>query len=58
MCDNSTSAMSDAILEVIDGQQRITSLSILLITLYEKLCKYKEQLDEDQKTDLNNIKRE
>lgn len=56
--DNSTSAMSDAILEVIDGQQRITSLSILLITLYEKLCKYKEQLDEDQITDLNNIKRE
>lgn len=56
--DNSNNAMNDAILEVIDGQQRITSLSILLISLYEKLDKYKSQFDEDQLTDLNNIKRE
>lgn len=56
--DCSTSAMGDAVLEVIDGQQRITSLSILLISLFEKLSKYKDLLDEDQITDLNNIKRE
>lgn len=56
--DNSNNAMNDANLEVIDGQQRITSLSILLISLYEKLDKYKSQFDEDQLTDLNNIKRE
>ena len=56
--DNSNNAMSDAVLEVIDGQQRITSLSILLISLYEKLDKFKSELDEDQLTDLNNIKRE
>lgn len=31
--DNSVSAYSDAELEVIDGQQRLTSISILLIVL-------------------------
>ena len=56
--DNSVSAYSDAELEVIDGQQRLTSISILLIALYNKLKKYKSELDEDQLTDLNNIKRE
>lgn len=56
--DNSVSAYSDAELEVIDGQQRLTSISILLIVLYNKLNKHKSELDEDQLTDLNNIKRE
>lgn len=56
--DKSVSAMGNVELEVIDGQQRITSLSILLVALYEKLNAFKEQLDEDQITDLNNIKRE
>ena len=56
--DNSVSAYSDAELEVIDGQQRLTSISILLIVLYNKLNKHKNELDEDQLTDLNNIKRE
>ena len=56
--DDSVSAWSDAILEVIDGQQRLTSISILLIALYNKLNKKKSQLDEDGLTDLNNIKRE
>jgi uncharacterized protein with ParB-like and HNH nuclease domain len=56
--DSSKSAMDDVVLEVIDGQQRITSLSILLVSLFEKLFKYKDNFDEDQLTDLNNIKRE
>lgn len=56
--DTSLSAMQDVKLEVIDGQQRITSLSILLIALYEKINSYKDGFDEDQITDLNNIKRE
>lgn len=50
--------MSDVELEVIDGQQRITSLSLLLITLYDKINAHKNDLDEDQNTDLVNIKRE
>lgn len=56
--DKSISAMSDVELEVIDGQQRITSLSLLLITLYDKINAHKNDLDEDQNTDLVNIKRE
>ena len=56
--DKSVSAMGDVELEVIDGQQRITSLSLLLVSLYEKLNIFKNKLDEDQITDLNNIKRE
>ena len=56
--DKSKSAMNDVELEVIDGQQRITSLSLLLVALYDKLSKYKSKFDDDQFTDLNNIKRE
>lgn len=56
--DKSKSAMNDVELEVIDGQQRITSLSLLLVALYDKLSKYKAKFDDDQFTDLNNIKRE
>lgn len=52
------SAYGVTYLEVIDGQQRMTSLSILLSVLYTKLLKYKDELDDDQKTDLNNIKRQ
>lgn len=56
--DKSESAMGDVELEVIDGQQRITSLSLLLVALYEKINKHKADLDEDQNTDLINVKRE
>lgn len=52
------SAFGVTYLEVIDGQQRMTSLSILLSVLYTKLLKHKEELDDDERTDLNNIKRQ
>lgn len=52
------SAFGATYLEVIDGQQRMTSLSILLSVLYTKLLKHKDELDIDSMTDLNNIKRQ
>lgn len=56
--DDSQSALGETVLEVIDGQQRITSLSILLLALYEQLNARKEFLDDDQKIDLSMLKRE
>ena len=53
-----SSAYGATYLEVIDGQQRMTSLSILLSVLYTKLLKHKDELDIDSMTDLNNIKRQ
>ena len=46
--------------ELIDGQQRITTLSILLAAIYAMLKKYKSESkdsEEDINTDLNNLKR-
>lgn len=56
VCDSSMGTSST--LELIDGQQRLTSLSLLLLALYSKLNSHKEELTEDEKTDLNNLKRE
>lgn len=59
ICVNtSISSMGDTILEVIDGQQRLTSLSILLSALCKKLEDRKENLDEYRKNDLFNLKKE
>ncbi len=56
--DDSQSALGETILEVIDGQQRITSLSILLLALYEQLSLRNDYLDDDQRIDLSMLKRE
>ena len=45
-------------LEVIDWQQRMTTLSILLSVIYNKLSEHKDELDDDERTDYNNIRRE
>lgn len=45
-------------LELIDGQQRLTSMSLLLLALYHRLYKHKNELLEEEITDLNNLKRE
>lgn len=57
ICVNSGS-LSGTTLEVIDGQQRFTTLMLLLTALYEKLNALKEQMDEDERTDLVNLRSE
>lgn len=43
-------------LEVVDGQQRLTTLSLLIAALYQLLKTHEENLDEDQKAERTNLK--
>lgn len=54
----STRTMGTPELELIDGQQRFTTISILLATIYSKLNKNRDKLDEDELSTLINIKKE
>ena len=56
--DESQSAYGSRILELIDGQQRTTSLSILLLAIYKKLEPYKDELDEEDMLELVKIRKE
>ncbi len=51
-----TSTMGTPELEIIDGQQRLTSIALLLTALYSKLSEYEDELDDDEFTDLTNIR--
>ena len=44
-------------LEVIDGQQRLITISLLFAAIYRLLEAHKKDLDEDQQTEKNNLKR-
>lgn len=58
ICINqSTDAMSVQKLEVVDGQQRLTTVSLLIAAIYSFLKKNQEDLDDEQKVELVNLKR-
>ena len=46
------------VLELIDGQQRVTSLSLLILAIFKKLEQYKQYLDEDEQLNVSTIKME
>ena len=50
ICVNNSS-LSETVLEVIDGQQRFSTLTLLLAALYEKLDSYSDDMDEEDKND-------
>jgi hypothetical protein len=59
ICINRTSnATKENVLELVDGQQRLTTLSILLAAIYAFLKKHAAQLDEDGQIDVNNLRRQ
>lgn len=58
ICINQSSdALSVQKLEVVDGQQRLATLSLLFAALYDCLEDYRADLDEEQRAELVNLKR-
>ncbi len=50
--DNSSDAFQIKELEVVDGQQRLTTLCLLLTAIYNRLKEHKDELDEDDEDEL------
>lgn len=50
--DNSSDAFQTKELEVVDGQQRLTTLCLLLTAIYNRLKEHKDELDEDDEDEL------
>jgi len=58
ICINTaTDSINGPKFEVVDGQQRLTTLSLLFSALYTTLNSHKELLDEDQQSDILQLKR-
>lgn len=58
ICINqSTDALSVQKLELVDGQQRLTTLSLLFASVYHALKSHETDLDEEQRVELINLKR-
>ena len=56
--NKTTDAVQAGVLELIDGQQRMTTLTLLLASIYSVLKENYEELDEDARTDLTNLGRQ
>lgn len=50
------SALSETVLEIVDGQQRFTSITLLFAALYKKLSELKDYIDDDDYHCLANLR--
>lgn len=57
ICVNNGS-LNGTTLEIIDGQQRFTTITLLMAALYAKLSTYLDDMDEDERTGLANLRNE
>lgn len=58
ICINRTSnATEESVLELVDGQQRLTTLSILMAAIHKFLNDHNDDLDEDGHVELNLLRR-
>jgi hypothetical protein len=56
--NQTTDAVHGGVLELIDGQQRMTTLTLLLVAVYSVLRQHYEELDDDARTDVTNLARQ
>lgn len=56
--DQTTDTLEGNILHVIDGQQRLTTLTLLLASVYSVLNEHLEVVDDDTRTDVTNLGRQ
>ena len=57
ICVNSGS-LNGTVLEVIDGQQRFSTITLLLAALYSELAKCRNDMDEEDLSELSNLRNE
>lgn len=55
--NKTTDAVHGSVLELIDGQQRMTTLTLLLAAVHAVLTEHKDDLDDDQRFDLAGLGR-
>lgn len=56
--DQTTDPLEGNILHVVDGQQRLTTLTLLLAAVYFVLKEHIDELDDDTRTDVTNLGRQ
>ncbi|EZP53598.1 DUF262 domain-containing HNH endonuclease family protein [Micrococcus luteus] len=56
--DQTTDPLEGNILHVVDGQQRLTTLTLLLAAVYSVLKEHIDELDDDTRTDVTNLGRQ
>lgn len=55
--DQSTDSLGVQRLELVDGQQRLTTLSLLFASIYHAIKSHEKGLDDEQREELSNLKR-